>query len=81
MGKKLNMSTWLTVIETSRHISDGGLKDLLEYSKKHFEETFTEDTFQTEKTEVTSEESDNKKRSTRQKRPKSVLLSKREETE
>jgi len=81
LGKKLNMSTWLTVIETSRHISDGGLKDLLEYSKKHFEETFTEDTFQTEKTEVTSEESDNKKRSTRQKRPKSVLLSKREETE
>lgn len=45
LGKKLNMSTWLTVIETSRHLTDGGLKDLLEYSKKQFEETFTEDMF------------------------------------
>ena len=50
IGQKLNMSTWLTVIETSRHITGDGLTQLLEYSKKQFKETYKEDVFSTEST-------------------------------
>lgn len=80
IGEKLNMSTWLTVIETSRHVADGGLRDLLEYSKKQFEDNFTEDVFNTEgKTESSLQAENTGGRSARMKRPKSVLKAKKAE--
>lgn len=76
---KLSVSSWLTVMETCRH-SKEGLGRLLQKSKEHFKKTYdTQELFSTESVESSSlgeGGSQADKRSSRSKRPKSVLLSK-----
>lgn len=76
---KLNVSTWLTVIETCRQ-SQQGLNELLQYSKKRFTEIYDKDMFSTEGSGssggLSSAEQSEQRKQLRHKKPKSVLLSK-----
>ena len=55
LADKLNISTWLTVIETCRH-SNHGLGDLLKWSKTKFqEEVYDKEFFNTESEKEMSE--------------------------
>lgn len=81
IGTKLNMSTWLTVIETARHVGDNGLAKLLENAKGYYKETYSNDAFLTDSDKNNGFDStaEAAKRANRSKRPKSVLISKKEE--
>lgn len=77
IADKLTVSTWLTVIETCRHSSDG-LTGLLEFSKKKFLEVYDKERFLIDSSEENPLEASpgEQRRLNRTKRPKSVLLSK-----
>ena len=78
----MNLSSWLTAFETCRHAGEG-LGSLLEYSLMKFHSEFNlDELFSTESSPIQSggmdQVADGQRRSSRSKRPKSVLINKQQ---
>jgi hypothetical protein len=70
---QINVSTWLTILETSRQSK--ALTDLAQYAKQKFTEQFDRDMFSTDYDEKASNVTEGG-RTTRVKKPRSVLINK-----
>ncbi|CDW74094.1 UNKNOWN [Stylonychia lemnae] len=75
----LNLSTWLTVIETCR-FSETHLDQLLEYAKKQYLKNYSDEYFETSRDGVSTLDTQTSHRRSElfKKKPKSVLVNKRE---